>query len=150
MSEPRILGQELAFKGKHIQVRLDRILDSAGNTSTLEIVVHPGAVVLCRSWITAKCPRPPISPRRGSACSRFAQEVSAGEDPLEAARRELEEETGYLAGKLVERARFWTTPGFTMVHVSLQAELTKTQTNPDRARSSSRNRDSDRVPSDDR
>jgi hypothetical protein len=37
-----------------------------------------------------------------------------------------------------------------MVHVSLQAELTKTQTNPDRARSSSRNRDSDRVPSDDR
>ena len=108
MSEAKILSQELAFKGKHVQVRLDRIVDSAGNTSTLEIVVHPGAVcvvplldngdvVLVRQY------RHATGTRLLEIC---AGGLKPGEDPLEAARRELEEETGYLAGTLVERARF--------------------------------------------
>ena len=135
MSEAKILSQELAFKGKHVQVRLDRIIDNAGNTSTLEIVVHPGAVcvvplldngdvVLVRQY------RHATGTRLLEIC---AGGLKPGEDPLEAARRELEEETGYLAGKLVERARFWTTPGFTTEFMYLYeaTDLVKTQTNPD-------------------
>ncbi|HTG72586.1 MAG TPA: NUDIX hydrolase [Terriglobia bacterium] len=135
MSETKILSQELAFKGKHVQVRLDRIIDNAGNTSTLEIVVHPGAVcvvplldngdvVLVRQY------RHATGTRLLEIC---AGGLKPGEDPLEAARRELEEETGYLAGKLVERARFWTTPGFTTEFMYLYeaTDLVKTQTNPD-------------------
>ena len=135
MSEAKILSQELAFKGKHVQVRLDRIIDTAGNTSTLEIVVHPGAVcvvplldngdvVLVRQY------RHATGTRLLEIC---AGGLKPGEDPLEAARRELEEETGYLAGKLVERARFWTTPGFTTEFMYLYeaTDLVKTQTNPD-------------------
>ena len=135
MSETRILSQELAFKGRHVQVRLDRIVDTAGNTSTMEIVVHPGAVcvvpllengdvVLVRQY------RHATGTRLLEIC---AGGLKPGEDPLEAARRELEEETGYLAGKLVERARFWTTPGFTTEFMYLYeaTDLVKTQTNPD-------------------
>jgi ADP-ribose pyrophosphatase len=135
MSEPKILSQELAFKGRHVQVRLDRIIDTAGNTSTLEIVVHPGAVcvvplldngdvVLVRQY------RHATGTRLLEIC---AGGLKPGEDPLEAARRELEEETGYLAGNLVERARFWTTPGFTTEFMYLYeaTDLVKTQTNPD-------------------
>ncbi|HVQ65726.1 MAG TPA: NUDIX hydrolase [Terriglobia bacterium] len=135
MSETKILSQELAFKGKHVQVRLDRIIDNAGNTSTLEIVVHPGAVcvvplldngdvVLVRQY------RHATGTRLLEIC---AGGLKPGEDPLEAARRELEEETGYLAGKLVERARFWTTPGFTTEFMYLYeaTDLVKTQTNLD-------------------
>jgi ADP-ribose diphosphatase len=135
MSETKILSQELAFKGKHVQVRLDRILDTAGNTTTLEIVVHPGAVcvvplldngdvVLVRQY------RHATGTRLLEIC---AGGLNAGEDPMEAARRELEEETGYRAGKLVERARFWTTPGFTTEFMYLYeaTDLLKTQTNPD-------------------
>src|SRR6186713_2272927 len=135
MSEAKILSQEVAFKGKHVQVRLDRIIDNAGNTSTLEIVVHPGAVcvvplldngdvVLVRQY------RHATGTRLLEIC---AGGLNRGEDPLEAARRELEEETGYLAGKLVERARFWTTPGFTTEFMYLfeATGLVKTQTNPD-------------------
>ena len=135
MSEAKILSQEVAFKGKHVQVRLDRIIDNAGNTSTLEIVVHPGAVcvvplldngdvVLVRQY------RHATGTRLLEIC---AGGLKPGEDPLEAARRELEEETGYLAGKLVERARFWTTPGFTTEFMYLYeaTDLVKTQTNLD-------------------
>ena len=135
MSETKILSQELAFKGQHVQVRLDRIIDTAGNTSTMEIVVHPGAVcvvpllengdvVLVRQY------RHATGTRLLEIC---AGGLKPGEDPLEAARRELEEETGYLAGKLVERARFWTTPGFTTEFMYLYeaTDLLKTQTNPD-------------------
>ena len=56
-----------------------------------------------------------------------------GEDPVQCAFRELEEETGYRAAKMIERARFWTTPGFTTEFMYLYeaTELTKTQIHPD-------------------
>jgi len=36
---------------------------------------------------------------------------TSGEDPALAAARELEEETGYRAGKMVDLGRFWSSPG---------------------------------------
>lgn len=36
---------------------------------------------------------------------------AAGEDPALAAARELEEETGYRAGRMVNLGRFWSSPG---------------------------------------
>jgi ADP-ribose pyrophosphatase len=72
------------------------------------------------------------------AAGRELLEIPAGglhesEDPMEAARRELEEETGYRATTVVERARFWTTPGFTTEFMYLYEAtgLVKTATNPD-------------------
>ena len=38
--------------------------------------------------------------------------LEPGEEPLETARRELEEETGLTGGEWREVTRFWTTPGF--------------------------------------
>lgn len=135
MAETKVLSRELVFKGNHIQVRLDRIINTEGNPTTVEIVVHPGAVcvvplldngdvVLVRQY------RHATGTRLLEIC---AGGLNPGEDPLEAARRELEEETGYLAGKLVERARFWTTPGFTTEFMYLYeaTNLVKTQTHLD-------------------
>jgi ADP-ribose pyrophosphatase len=135
MGQPKVLRQEVVFQGRHIQVRLDRIVDAEGKESTLEIVVHPGAVcvvplldngdvVLVRQYRHAT---------GGELLELCAGGLNPGEDPLDAARRELEEETGYLAGKLVERARFWTTPGFTteLMYVYEATELARTQTSPD-------------------
>jgi len=135
MAEPKLIHREVAFKGRHVQVRVDEIIDSAGNSTNLEIVVHPGAVC-----VVPLLPNGDVVLVRQyrHATGTHLLEICAGglnpeEDPLEAARRELEEETGYLAGNLVERARFWTTPGFTTEFMYLYeaTDLVKTQTNPD-------------------
>jgi ADP-ribose pyrophosphatase len=135
MADSKVLSQELVFKGSHIQVRVDRVLESSGKIFSKEIVIHPGAVcivpfldngdiVLVRQYRHAA---------RMELLELCAGGLNAGEDPVQAARRELEEETGYRATHLVERARFWTTPGFTTEFMYLYEAtgLVKTQTNPD-------------------
>lgn len=45
--------------------------------------------------------------------------VDPGESPLDAAKRELAEETGLHGGEWREAAAFWTTPGFCNEHMHL-------------------------------
>src|SRR6267142_558687 len=101
MSEARLLATRIAYKGKHIQVREDRVIEPAGYEALREIVVHPGAVCI----VARPTPDELIEIPAGT--------LHEGEDPMGCAFRELEEETGYKAAKMVERAKFWTTPGFT-------------------------------------
>jgi ADP-ribose pyrophosphatase len=135
MSEAKILSSRIAYKGGHIQVREDRVIEPAGHECSREIVVHPGAVCIV-AWAT---PDEVILIRQyRHATGRELVEIPAGtlhdgEDPRECAFRELEEEAGYRASSMVERARFWTTPGFTTEFMYLYEAtgLIKTQTNPD-------------------
>src|SRR5213593_3064221 len=135
MNEAKIISSRLAYKGGHIQVREDRVIEPAGYECSREIVVHPGAVC-----IVARPARDEVILVRQyrHAAGRELLEIPAGtlhegEDPLECAFRELEEETGYRAATMTERARFWTTPGFTteFMHLYEASDLTKTQIHPD-------------------
>ena len=135
MSEAKILSSRIAYKGGHIQVREDRVIEPAGHETSREIVVHPGAVCI----VARPTPEDVILIRQyrhatGSELVEIpAGTLHAGEDPRECAIRELEEEAGYLAANMVERGRFWTTPGFTTEFMYLYeaTNLTKTQINPD-------------------
>ena len=135
MSEARILNSHVVYSGGHIQVREDRIIEPAGHECSREIVVHPGAVCV----VARPTPDEVILIRQyRHAASRELVEIPAGtlhpgEDPRECAIRELEEEAGYLAANMVERGRFWTTPGFTTEFMYLYeaAGLTKTEIHPD-------------------
>jgi ADP-ribose pyrophosphatase len=135
MTAARLLSSRIAYKGRHIQVREDRVIEPAGFEVSREIVVHPGAVCI----VALPSPDEVILIRQyRHATGRELLEIPAGtlhdgEDPMECAFRELEEETGYRAAKMIERARFWTTPGFTTEFMYLYeaTDLTKTQINPD-------------------
>ena len=135
MSGAKILSSRPAYKGGHIEVREERVIEPAGHECSREIVVHPGAVCI----VALPTPDEVILIRQyRHAAGRELVEIPAGtlhagEDPQECAIRELEEEAGYLASNMVERARFWTTPGFTTEFMYLYeaSGLKKTQINPD-------------------
>jgi ADP-ribose pyrophosphatase len=135
MSQAKVLNSKTVYKGGHIEVREERVIEPAGHECSREIVVHPGAVCI----VARPTPDEVILIRQyRHAAGRELVEIPAGtlhagEDPRECAIRELEEEAGYLASNMVERARFWTTPGFTTEFMYLYeaSGLKKTQINPD-------------------
>jgi ADP-ribose pyrophosphatase len=79
-----------------------------------EIVEHPGAVTIVavdREGLLTL-----VRQRREAARKELlelpAGTLEEGENPLDSARRELEEETGLTGGTWREAATFYTTPGF--------------------------------------
>src|SRR5215813_11591137 len=131
----KVLNSRLAYRGGHIQVREDRVIEPAGHEAKREIVVHPGAVCIVAKPTANEIIL--IRQYRHAAGQELVEipagTLHAGEDPRECAIRELEEEAGYRAATMTERARFWTTPGFTTEFMYLYeaSSLTKTQIHPD-------------------
>ena len=135
MAESKVLKQEIVFNGGHVKVRVDRVIEPAGHEATREIVVHSGAVCIVAKPSDSEVllVRQYRHATGGELLEIPAGGLDPGEDPLDAARRELEEETGYRAANIVQRAAFWTTPGFTTEYMWLYeaTNLTRTQINPD-------------------
>ena len=79
-----------------------------------EIVEHPGAVTIvavdAERYLTLV--RQLREPARKRLLELPAGTAEPGEEPLETARRELQEECGLTGGEWRELAAFWTTPGF--------------------------------------
>ncbi len=79
-----------------------------------EVVSHPGAVVILplvdpETVILIRNERYVV---QQTLWELPAGTLEKGEDPAACAARELEEETGYQAGKLVPLLHFFSTPGF--------------------------------------
>jgi ADP-ribose pyrophosphatase len=95
---------------------------------TRDVVVHPGAVVIL----------PVLDERRIVMIRNYrytveqelwelpAGTIEAGEEPYDAARRELEEETGYRARRMKTMMSFFTSPGILTerMHAYLATDLT--------------------------
>jgi ADP-ribose pyrophosphatase len=79
-----------------------------------EIVEHPGAVAIVavddEGYVTLV--RQLREPARKHLLELPAGTVEEGEEPLDTARRELQEECGLTGGDWRELTAFWTTPGF--------------------------------------
>ena len=92
-----------------------------------DVVRHPGAVAVLAllddgRLVLVRNNRVAV----GRVLLEFcAGKLERGEDPRHAAARELEEETGYAAGRIERLGEFFTSPGFTdeRMHVFLVTQL---------------------------
>jgi len=107
------ISTEHIFTGKVITLQVDTVALPGNRTATREIVRHPGAAaviaLLDDKLLVVDQFRKPLD--------KFQLEIPAGkldpnENPMEAAARELEEETGYRAKALKLISSFYTSPGF--------------------------------------
>lgn len=132
----RTISSMEIFKGVLLHVLKDEVELENGVHSTREFVLHPGAVAIVPITEDGKVVlveqyRYPIKQK--------LLEIPAGkldkpgEDPLECAKRELEEETGYTASDYIYLGCIHTTPGFSneVIHIYLARKLEKGRMNPD-------------------
>ena len=111
--EEKTLKSELLLKGKVVTVIKDDVELSDGYKSFREVVVHPGGVVIVampdnNQILLVKQYRYPI---KSVNIELPAGKLEFGEDPDLAAKRELEEETGYRANSWKSLGYINTTPG---------------------------------------
>lgn len=113
-SPDMLLRSETVHRGRLLTVRVDTVRLASGREAGREVVEHPGAialvpllpdgrVVLVRQW--------------RHAVGAMLLEVPAGtrepdEPPERTAARELTEETGYTADRIIPLGPFFTAPGF--------------------------------------
>lgn len=101
------------FEGKVITLQVDTVKLPNGETATREVVKHPGAVAVLAlnqgKMLVVDQYRQPMG---RTEVEIPAGKLDPGEDPLAAAARELQEETGFHSGKLFLLKSFYTSPGF--------------------------------------
>lgn len=117
----KTLSKKNIYSGKIIDVDVDEVLLPNGETSKREIVNHTGAVAVCaltpeNKVVFVKQYRKPVEK---VLLEIPAGKLEEGEHPKEAAHRELEEETGYIAKDLELIADVYTSPGFANEKISI-------------------------------
>lgn len=113
MKEKRVESRWI-YRGQILDLKLDTVVLPNGKTAPREVVVHPGAVTVAAltdlgEVLLVRQFRYPV----GEALWELpAGKLEKKEDPLECAKRELAEETGFGAREWKHVSTFYTTPGF--------------------------------------
>jgi ADP-ribose pyrophosphatase len=119
------------FDGRIITVRLDRIRFDDGQEMEMELVSHPGAAAVVPLLDNG---RVVLIRQYRYTVDKYIWEIPAGrfndrEDSLSCAAREMEEEVGYRAGKILKLGSILTTPGFSdeRIDIFLAKDLVKAE-----------------------
>jgi ADP-ribose pyrophosphatase len=113
----RVLSSRKAYVGPVFWVTTDEVLEPTGVRVRRDVVRHSGSIVILAVDDSGSEPRVLIERQYRHAAGRFLNELPAGridegENELQAAKRELREETGYSARSWKRILRFWASPGF--------------------------------------
>jgi len=134
-SVARILSSKTKFSSRTFSVRRERIIEPGGLRTTRDIVVHPGSVVIL-----------PLLPdgrillvrQYRHAAGQYLWELVAGhkepnESFAESARRELQEEAGYQAGRIGKLLEVLPSPGLLgeRMQIFLAQDLSKAPARPE-------------------
>lgn len=118
-----VLSRRSIHDGRIVKLWLERVLLPNGAQTDLEVIEHPGASAVL-PFINADevlLIRQHRHCAGGSILEVPAGTLQPGESPEACALREIEEETGFRAGRLEPLGWIWTTPGFTTEKIFLFA-----------------------------
>jgi 8-oxo-dGTP pyrophosphatase MutT (NUDIX family) len=126
---------DLIYKGNSLELVRDTVTLPQGTTSTMDIIRHPGAAAIIpfldRDTII-------ILEQYRHALGDYIWEIPAGtlnadESPLECAKRELTEETGYSSDTWHSLGEIIPVPGYSneRIHIFTAASLIPQEQNPD-------------------
>ena len=131
----RIVAEDVAWHGHILDVHQLRVELPNGKPAGRDVVRHPGAAAVVALTTSGKI----VLVRQYRApIDRVTVEIPAGkldlgEDPLVCAKRELQEETGFAAGKIRYLTTIATSVGFCdeIIHIYLATELELVGAHPD-------------------
>ena len=129
------LSTEQIYKGSLLDVRRDEVTLPNGKTSSREYIKHPGAACIIPVLPDGKIAliKQYRYPVQSEMIELPAGKLDPGEEPEDCARRELEEEIGYSAGKLTFVCNIHPAIGFAseIMWIYLAEDLVKTTENTD-------------------
>lgn len=129
--EEKTLESQRIYEGAIINLRRDKVTVQNG-TSYREIVEHNGGAVLAALTAEGKLVmvRQFRKPAERVMLEVPAGKMDAGETPMQAAVRELKEETGYTAGNVKHLLSFYPSVGYSQeqLHLYLCTDLTAGET----------------------
>lgn len=129
------IGFDYKFKGKIVNLRVDDALLPNGTTAKREIVEHNGGVCVAPldNEYNLYFVKQFRYPYMEIVTELPAGKLEKGEDPFEAGKRELKEETGAVAKKYVDLGKLYPTPGYCgeIIHMYLATDLQFGEQNPD-------------------
>ncbi len=108
------VGSERVFEGRLLKIDSVQVGLPDGRLKKREVIRHPGAVCLI---VVDDKGRVLLERQMRTAADQVITEIPAGkidpgEEPIDAAKRELAEETGYVAGKLEYIFSMYTAVGY--------------------------------------
>lgn len=122
------LKQDYLYRGKIVNLRVDNAELPDGTTALREVIEHPGGV--CVAALTEKEELLFVEqfryPYMETVLELPAGKLEYGEDPFEAGKRELQEETGAEAENYRDLGKLYPTPGYCgeIIHMYLAENLT--------------------------
>ncbi len=127
MPQFKILKSERRYAGKVFSLVIDEIEYASGNRGIREVAEHPGGAVVVPvfsdgSMLLVRQFRYPV---KHHVYELPAGKLDPAEEPRHCAERELDEETGYVAGSWKKLVAIYTTPGFCseQLHIFLATDL---------------------------
>ena len=130
----KTINSQLIFDGRVVKLYKDKIELPTGQESLREVVKHSGGVVIfARKEDKVLLVKQFRYPMKEVLYELPAGKLENGEDPFEAAKRELEEETGYCANKWTDLGYVYTSPGYSdeKLYLYMAEDLKFTHCHPD-------------------
>jgi ADP-ribose pyrophosphatase len=131
----RVLKSKTLYRGRVIELKVEKVIEPGGVETTREVVCHPGSVVVVPHLpdgriILVRQYRHAV---RETLWELVAGGMEKGETPRQAARRELLEEAGYHARALKPLLDFYPSPGILSekMHLVEARDLTPSKGQPD-------------------